>query len=133
MNDRIISGAAFCQVDRIRHAIHEIDDITEGYHRWHGTIPSFRVIDISSMKYIMLAGVDVLNHIDILLIRRTLEPSACAKKYLIAASVSWNFLEFIRIGINLNRFSSMAAHKNSQFDADIAIRVLEIMIVIDRM
>ncbi len=40
------------------------------------------------MKYIMLAGVDVLNHIDILLISRTLEPSACARKYLIAASVS---------------------------------------------
>jgi len=30
--DRIAIGASFCQVDRIRHDIHEIEVITDGYH-----------------------------------------------------------------------------------------------------
>lgn len=39
MNDIIDSGASFCQVDRIRAGIHEIDVITDGYQKWHGAIP----------------------------------------------------------------------------------------------
>lgn len=30
IKDIIISGPSFCQVDRIRQLIHEIEDITEG-------------------------------------------------------------------------------------------------------
>ena len=26
--------------------IHEIDDITDGYQKWHGALPSFSKIDI---------------------------------------------------------------------------------------
>jgi hypothetical protein len=40
-------------------------------------------------------------------------------------------LELIRIGINLNKFSSSAAHKNNQFVLDIAIRDLIIMIDVE--
>jgi hypothetical protein len=31
-NARIISGASFCQVDKINAVNHEIDIITDGYH-----------------------------------------------------------------------------------------------------
>jgi hypothetical protein len=31
-NDKIISGASFCHVDKINAVNHEIDIITEGYH-----------------------------------------------------------------------------------------------------
>jgi len=43
---RIIKGASFCQVDRIRQEVHEIEDITEGYQKWQGTLPNFsRIAD----------------------------------------------------------------------------------------
>jgi len=38
------------------------------------------------------------------------------------------FFDLIRMGINLKRFSSRAAHRNSQFVLDIAINELIIMI-----
>ena len=37
----IISGASFCQVDKIKQLIHEMDIITEGYQKWQGALPSF--------------------------------------------------------------------------------------------
>jgi hypothetical protein len=67
------------------------------------------------------------NHIDILLISNNLDPSAWARKYFTAASVSWNFLDLNIIGINLNKFSSNAIHRNSQLDLEIAIKVLKII------
>jgi len=45
-----------------------------------------------------------------------------------AASLSWFCFEPRRIGINLRRFSSMAAQINSQLELDRAIRVLKIKV-----
>jgi len=129
INDRTMIGASFCQVDRIKHDSHEIDIITEGYHKWHGTNPSFSIIAENRIKCIILLGIDILNQRDILLIRRILDPRACARKYLTAASVSWNFFLFIKSGINLSILSSMAIHKNIQFLADTAIKDLEIITI----
>jgi hypothetical protein len=40
------SGASFCHVDRIRAVNHEQDDITEGYQKWQGALPSFNIKEI---------------------------------------------------------------------------------------
>jgi len=45
INEMIDRGASFCHVDKIKHEIHEMDVITEGYHKWHGAIPIFSIID----------------------------------------------------------------------------------------
>jgi hypothetical protein len=34
------NGASFCQVDSVKQLIHDNDDITDGYQKWHGAIPS---------------------------------------------------------------------------------------------
>jgi len=127
IKDKIIRGASFCHVDRIKQDGHDADAITDGYHKWHGTMPNFRVIDMINRNNIILPGIDLLNHKDILDINIILEPSAWARKYLIAASVSWNFFEFIRIGINLRRFNSIAAHRNNQLEDITVIIVLNTM------
>jgi hypothetical protein len=44
------------------------------------------------------------------------------------ASVSWFVFEFIIIGMNLSILISMAIHKNNQFELDIAISVLIIIV-----
>jgi len=49
VKDRIIRGANFCQVDRIMQDIHVIDVITEGNHKWNGTIPNFSINDEARM------------------------------------------------------------------------------------
>lgn len=38
---RITNGASFCHDDRIVQEIHEIEDITDGYQKWHGALPNF--------------------------------------------------------------------------------------------
>ena len=60
-----------------------------------------------------------------------LEPSACAMKYLIAASVSWFVLEFVISGINLSMLISIDIHKKIQFVLDIAIIDLIIIVIED--
>jgi hypothetical protein len=42
-NDIMLSGPSFCQVDKMRQLVHEIDDITDGNQKWHGAIPSFKI------------------------------------------------------------------------------------------
>lgn len=76
MKESTIRGASFCHVDKIRHEIHEIEAITDGYHRWQGTIPNLRARDINRSIYIILLGYDRLNQRDILLINRILDPIA---------------------------------------------------------
>jgi len=70
-----------------------------------------------------------LDHWIILLINITLDPSACAIKYLIAASVSWFVFEFVIIGINLNMLISIDIHRKIQFLLDRAI--IELIISVD--
>jgi len=107
--EMINRGASFCQVDRIRQDTHEIEDITAGYHVWQGAAPSFRITDIRRMEENSVDGSGVSIHKDILLINIRLDPSACAKKYLIAASDSWFEFVYIIIGINARRLSSSLA------------------------
>jgi hypothetical protein len=76
IKDRIIIGASFCHVDRVKQEIHEIDLITDGYHKCRGAIPSFRRIDIIRNMEIRFMEIDELNHSDILDISKILEPRA---------------------------------------------------------
>ena len=76
MNEITVNGASFCHVDRIKHEIHEIDVMTDGYHKWHGAIPIFRRRDINNMALIKFMGIELLNHMDILDMSITLDPKA---------------------------------------------------------
>lgn len=51
--------------------------------------------------------------------------------YLTLASVSWSWFDCSMIGIYERRFNSKAIHIIIQFVLEIAIRVLNIMVVID--
>jgi hypothetical protein len=116
------SGASFCQVDRIKQFIHEIDNITDGYQKWHGAIPNLISID----NIIMTLEISCILSWFISLIPRSIiiDPIACERKYLIDASVSWFDFDFIIIGINLNILSSNIIHAIIQFGLNIVIMVL---------
>lgn len=117
-------GASFCQVDKIKQDIHEMEVITEGYHKWQGAMPIFNNRDISNNILMKFIGIEKLNQRDILDISIILEPKAWAKKYLIEASVSWLEFDSIIKGINDNRFNSIPTHINSQLELDMTISVL---------
>lgn len=103
--------------------VHDSDAITDGYQKWHGAIPS--LINIAT----------VISHIGIvwyvgwynILIPRSIsiDPRACDRKYLIAASVSWFDFVAIIIGINLSILISNIIHALSQFGLIIVITVLK--------
>jgi hypothetical protein len=59
----------------------------------------------------------------------SIDPSACDKKYLIAASVSWFDFDWIIIGINLNMLISSITHAVSQLGAVAVSNVLVISII----
>jgi len=124
INVRIVRGPSFCHVLKIRQLIHEIEDITEGNQKWHGAIPIFKIMALM----IMYDGTIefVWNHREVEAIRIRLDPKAWIKKYLVAASVSWNLFEEHKIGINLRRLISSPHHRRSQFDLDTIIIVLVI-------
>jgi hypothetical protein len=69
-----IIGASFCTEDNKKQFIHEIDDITEGYHMWNGANPiliirlNIRIINILIFIFVV--------HKNILVIRRILDPKA---------------------------------------------------------
>lgn len=86
-NDRRISGAIFCHVDRSRQFIHDREVITDGNHRWHGAAPNFNRSEIVKIIMAALLFIKTLMIVDDP-IRRSMDPSACDRKYLIAASVS---------------------------------------------
>lgn len=52
--DKNTNGANFCQVDRIRQFSQDMDDITDGYHRWNGAAPILRLTLINRMGIIMV-------------------------------------------------------------------------------
>jgi len=123
----IDSGASFCQVDKIRHDIHDSDVITDGNHIWHGTIPNLRSNEIISI----IVGIFVVRSIFIHIIdediSKILDPKAWAKKYFNIASDSWYLFEFIIIGMNDNIFISSAVQVISQLLLEMAISDLEII------
>jgi len=48
-NTKMVSGASFCQDDKIVQETHEIEAITVGYQKWHGALPNFRSRDTIKM------------------------------------------------------------------------------------
>lgn len=64
-------------------------------------------------------------------IRIRLLPRAWIKKYLVAASFSWNLFEFNIRGINLIKLISSPHQRNSQFLLDIIINVLNTRIDVE--
>lgn len=124
---RSISGANFCHVDRIRAFIQEIDVITDGNQKWHGTAPSFKNRAVNKMNIDIFELIEVLHWLNLPINIRA-DPRAWAKKYLRAASVSWfDFVLRIR-GIKLIKFSSMATQARNQLGLDRAISVLAIRV-----
>jgi hypothetical protein len=123
-NDKMHNGASFCHVDKIRQDIHEIEAITDGYQKWHGNLPSLSISEIVKNGTDKLYMIDSGIHIKKLLLSSSADPSACARKYLIAPSASWLDFDLRITGINLIKFSSMAAQINNQFELDVAIIVL---------
>jgi len=121
---KMTRGASFCQVARIVQADQDIDVITEGNQKWNGAIPSLSIIAPSSIRFIW--GMDLDDQWAILVISISLDPIACAMKYLIAASVSWLDLELVINGMKLNMLISIDIHRNSQFVLDKAMMVLMI-------
>jgi hypothetical protein len=87
-NTRIDSGASFCQVDRMVHDVHEIDNITEGYQKWHGTLPILRRREITRIDDINLGKVECGDHNIVDEVRSRAEPNACARKYFTDPSIS---------------------------------------------
>lgn len=75
-NARIDRGASFCHVDRIKQEIHEIEDITEGYQKWQGTLPSFSKIAVVNIRGIILGKEVNIIHRDVLDIRSRADPRA---------------------------------------------------------
>jgi len=116
-------GASFCHVDKIKQLIHDIADITEGYHRWNGAAPIFKASLIVKTTWAMRFNV-LWKFINILDINSNLDPSAWFRKYFTEASVSWKLLDEHMIGIKHNRFNSIAIHINNQFVLEIANIVL---------
>jgi hypothetical protein len=88
-NDIIDNGAIFCQVDKIKAGIHEMEVITEGYHKWHGAIPILIKREKSRIRFILIK-IWLDSQSDNLLIIRSLDPKAWINKYFTDASVSWN-------------------------------------------
>jgi len=121
---KIVRGVIFCQVDKIKHEIHEIEAMTEGYQKWQGALPSFKSTDVVSKIGIKFGIKEEYIHIDILDINSNADPNACARKYFTDPSVSWLFLVCSMMGINLSKLSSIAPHRRIQFVLDKAMRVL---------
>lgn len=129
---KIDRGASFCQEDKIKQDTHEIEDMTDGYQKWHGTLPNFSIIAAISVRGKNFERGENVIHIDVLDISSRADPSAWARKYFTAPSVSWLLFDCIIMGTNLNRFSSMAPQRNIQLALDIAITVLNTSVDIAR-
>lgn len=103
--------------------IHEIEDITEGYHKWNGAAPSFSIkLMIKIVDEIYENGKLKVNII--LDISNMLDPNAWFKKYFTLASVSWYCDDANIIGIKHSILISIANHINIQFVLEIADSVL---------
>lgn len=122
--DIIERGAIFCHVTRSMQVVHEELIITEGNQKWHGNLPNFKVIEDKSRIQIR-CFIDVYEYHKPILENNNIEdPRAWAKKYFIAASVSWDNDDLKIKGINLSMFNSIATHTISHLDLEIAISVL---------
>jgi hypothetical protein len=70
---RNINGASFCTEDSKKQFVHEIDDMTDGYHMWNGANPILIIrLSISIISILVFVAV----HKNILVINRILDPKA---------------------------------------------------------
>lgn len=129
MNIIIVKGAIFCQVDRIIHGIHDNEVITDGNHKWHGTIPNFINRDISNKIYIICDGNILVFHSDVDIISSVIDAIAWIRKYFRIASDSWNLLEEFIIGKKDSILISNAVHVINQLLLDITIIVLNLKVM----
>lgn len=127
-NDRRISGAIFCHVDRRKQFIHDNEVITDGNHRWHGAAPNFSSSDVIKIIAATLLFISVLISIDDPN-RSSIDPNACDRKYLMAASVSWFDFDCNIIGIKLSILISNITQAVNQFGAVAVSIVLVINII----
>lgn len=121
---RINMGISFCQVDKVKHKTQVRDAITLGNQKWNGAIPNLINILIKIIKEDKDKMTEVFPDINKELdaINRREEPNAWIKKYLIAASVSWDENCWNISGMKDNIFNSRAIQIKSHCDADRAIR-----------
>lgn len=116
-------GAIFWIEDKIRHIGHEIDDITLGNQKCIGAIPVF------NSKAIRIIIEVVVYEIFIIIPNKSKpEPKACTKKYLIAASFSWLWTEFIIKGMNEYKFNSKPIQIVNQLFDDSTINIPRIRV-----
>jgi len=76
MKAKIDRGASFCHEDRIRQEIHEMEAITDGYQKWHGTLPNFNIMAAVRIRGIKLGKSEKGIHNDVLDIRSKADPRA---------------------------------------------------------
>lgn len=129
-NDEVIDektrmGANFCQVDKIIQIYHLEQAITWGNQKWNGAAPILINILIINNKEVIVGEIKVNAGPEISspAINKRPDPSACTKKYLIAASVSWFELDCTIRGIKDNKLISNPAHTKIQWEEDIVTRV----------
>ena len=127
-NDSRISGAIFCHVDSKKQFIHDRDVITDGNHRWHGAAPNFSSRDVIKIMAAILLFISALINMDDPS-SRSIDPRACDRKYLIAASVSWFDFDCSIIGINLSILISSITHAVNQLGA-VAVNIVLVISII---
>lgn len=110
-------GTSFCQVVRIIHMGQEIKDITEGNQKWQGGSPSLVINPKNKRRFIKLGVNRVRGEVksDKEPKRIKPEPRVWAKKYFIAASASFDWLDWQRRGIKDIRFSSNPTQIKTQW------------------
>lgn len=119
-------GIIFCQVVKRRHNIHLRLDITFGSQKWQGAAPALvKSLNKKSIKGVS-GGINrssFVENVKIIPARKVADPIAWAKKYFIAASVSWFLEDMVIRGIIERRFNSILAHIIIQLFLEIAIKV----------
>lgn len=129
-NDAIkIIGAIFCHVNTIKACVQDKLIITWGNQKWRGAIPAFnakaaasRVSVTSKLILSILENNKVAGKI------KKIDARACARKYLIAASVKFGLNLFSIRGIMLIRLISRASQAVNHEFAEIATKVLIIRV-----
>lgn len=116
------SGPSFCHVHKIKQLIQDRDDIVDGNQKWHGAAPSFS--SSANIRSVCISVWLLGWYKNMLEYNITAEPRACARKYLIAASISWFVLCWSINGMKDNRLISIEIQAISQFVLESAIMVL---------
>ena len=111
-------GRIFCHVDRMMQMFQFMAAITWGNQKWQGAIPALairpHIINRVPIFDSWSVGINSVTPPT----RSIIDPTAWARKYLIAPWASWLFLPLSIIGMKAIMLSSKATHSLSQFDAE---------------